>query len=114
MALPTSAMASLRAINRRLNRDNDDNVQLRKAMTVLKGILTRYVAEYGPILPDQSLPIPKPMMATLFALPTGTKLGSRSLNLDDQGDCATKTACELAAESGCRLDELTVGQDTLG
>ena len=110
VALPTSAMASLRAINRRLNRENDDNVQLRKAMTVLKGILTRYVAEYGPILPDQSLPIPKPMLAALFTLPTGTKLGSRSLNLDDQGDCATKTACELAAESGCRLDELTVGQ----
>ena len=106
---PNSVIAVVRHINRVINRDNDDDVKLRRPMRVLKGILTAYVAEYGPILPAESLPYSKPMLAAMLTLPSGTQLGSKTLNRSDRSHIAVLRSCEVSAESGVRLEELAIG-----
>ena len=77
---PHSVMSVLRLVVNWLDRDNDEKTHSHKPKTVLKGMLTRYVAEYGPILPDQSLPPPKLVIDALLSLPNGTMLGSYKLD----------------------------------
>ena len=68
LALPSSVMSSLRSICRWIDRDNGEKNPLVKPLAVLKGLLTRYVITYGPIRPDQSLAILKPVFIALLAL----------------------------------------------
>ena len=78
-------------------------------MKILKGIFTEYVADFGPILPDQALPPPRQMLAAMLNLPSGTQLGSKKLDYNNQRDLSFKTMIEVGAESGVRLDECTIG-----
>ena len=68
LALPSSVMSSLRNICRWIDRDNGEKNPLVKPLAVLKGLLTRYVITYGPIRPNQSFAIPKPVFIALLAL----------------------------------------------
>ena len=107
---PNSAMQALRSINRVLNRLNGEKNTLSKAQLVLKGILTEYVIDYGPIQPHSSVPVPLPVIEAMLALATGTKLGSRTLDWSDEGHLSVRTAIEVGCQSGVRLDEITVGR----
>ena len=52
---PNSVMQLLRHVNNILVRANDEKTYCHKPKRVLKGMLTSHVAEFGPLLPDQSL-----------------------------------------------------------
>ena len=107
---PNSATNTLRSINRVLNRHADDNVTLKKAMKCLKGMLTLYIKEYGPIQPNKALPFPKPVLQALLNTPNGTKLGRYKLEWDNQLGRHLRAMLEMAAQSGVRLDECTTGR----
>ena len=108
--LPTSVMNVMYSINRQLNRDNDDDVKLKKPQRVLRGILTEYVAEYGPILPDQALPFPKQVLAALLHLPSGTRLGSVEFDRRERAHFNTLVMFETGVETGLRLDETSISR----
>lgn len=104
---PNSVLNAMRNINRHIMRGNDDDAQLKKPLRVIKGILTKYVKTYGPILPDQALPFSKPLLTALLQLPSGTKLGSKTLQRDQREHKVVFTMVEVGAETGIRLDEAT-------
>ena len=108
--LPTSVMNVMYSINRQLNHDNDDDVKLKKPQRVLRGILTEYVAEYGPILPDQALPFPKQVLAALLHLPSGTRLGSVEFDRRERAHFNTLVMFETGVETGLRLDETSISR----
>ena len=109
VALPTSVMNSLRNINRVLNRHANEEAPLKRASKVLKGMLTLYVRQYGPIQPDKALPFPKTVLERLLNMPDGTKLGKFTLNWTSQVGRNLRAMFEMAAQSGVRLDECTTG-----
>ena len=110
VALPSSAMNSLRNINRVLNRGACEEASLKRAHKVLKGMLTAYVREFGPIQPDKALPFPKPVLERLLNMPNGTKLGKFTLQWSSQIGRNLRAMFEMAAQSGVRLDECTTGK----
>ena len=110
VANPNSAMQVISCVMRRLNRINGESNRLTKVRHVLNGILTEFVTDYGPILPDQSVPIPTPVLTAMLTLPEGTKLGSRVLCWSDLEMLSFRTSIEVGAQSGVRLDEVTVGR----
>ena len=110
VAQPSSAMSALRNITRWIDRDNDERNMLVKPLRVLKGMLTQFVADYGPIRPDQSLPLPTPVINALLSIPSGTLLGSYTLNWTSGEGKHLRAMLETGLQSGIRLDEATVGR----
>ena len=106
---PNSVMAVLRHVVNMLDRVNDEKTYANKPRQVLKGMLTSHVAEFGPLLPDQSLAPPKPVITALLNLPNGTKLGSYTLQWDDHDMVDFRAMYEVSLQSGVRLEEVSVG-----
>jgi integrase len=109
LALPSSVMSSLRNICRWIDRDNGEKNPLVKPLAVLKGMLTRYVIAYGPIRPDQSLAIPKPVFVALLALDE-EKLGRMQYSKRSKQGVHFRAMLQTGAQSGLRLDECSVGR----
>ena len=108
-ASPHSVMSVLRHVINWLDRENDEKTCSNKPKSVLKGMLTLHVAEYGPLLPDQSLAPPQKVIAALLSIPSGTKLGTYTLHWDDASMIDFKAMYEVSLQSGVRLDECSVG-----
>ena len=106
---PNSVMQLLRHVINMLDRHNDEKTQHHKPKKVLKGMLTSHVAEFGPLLPDQSLAPPKRVIEAVLNLPQGSKLGSYILNWDDDELVDFRAMYETSLQSGVRLDECAVG-----
>ena len=109
VADPNSVMSVLRHIVNMLDRENDEKTYSNKPKQVLKGMLTRHVKDYGPLLPDQSLPPPRPVIAALLTLPNGTKLGTYELQWSQPEMVDLKAMYETSLQSGLRLEECAVG-----
>ena len=109
LALPSSVMSSLRNICRWIDRDNGEKNPLVKPLAVLKGMLTRYVIAYGPIRPDQSLAIPKPVFIALLAL-DDVQLGRIRYSKRSKMGVHLRAMLQTGAQSGLRLDECSVGR----
>ena len=102
-------MSSLQNICRWIDRHNGDKNLLVKPLAVLKGMLTIYVKDFGPIRPDQSLPIPKEVLVALLAL-DNVKLGNMKYCRSTQQSLHYRAMLQFGAQSGVRLDECTVGR----
>jgi integrase len=109
LVLPSSVMSSLRNICRWIDRDNGEKNPLVKPLAVLKGMLTRYVISYGPIRPDQSLAIPKPVFIALLAL-DDVQLGRMKYSKRSKQGVHLRAMLQTGAQSGLRLDECSVGR----
>ena len=109
LALPSSVMSSLRNICRWIDRDNGEKNPLVKPLAVLKGMLTKYVITYGPIRPDQSLAIPKPVFVALLAV-DDVKLGRMQYSRRSKQGVHLRAMLQTGAQSGLRLDECSVGR----
>ena len=108
-ANPNSVMSVLRLVINMLDRENDEKTYSSKPKQVLKGMLTAHVAEYGPLLPDQSMAPPKRVITALLSIPDNTKLGRYVLHWSDPEMVDFRAMYEVSLQSGLRLDECTVG-----
>lgn len=106
---PNSVMSVLRHAVNWIDRENDEKTFSNKPKQVLKGMLTAHVAEYGPLLPDQSLAPPQRVIAALLSLPNGAALGKYELDWSDPEMVDFRAMYEVSLQSGLRLDECTVG-----
>lgn len=111
VADPNSAMNSLRSINRVLNRHADEETSLKRAMKVLKGMLRKHVAIFGPLQPDPALPFTTGILKQLLSFPSHTKFGRFTLDWGTNLGLSLRAMFEVAAQTGLRLDECTINRE---
>ena len=107
MIRPQTAMATLRGVARVHKRNHLELIPLKHLALPLKGLMRKYVAQFGPtsLVPKRREPLTNPMIAKLLRLPDG-QYGRKQMNWDSLLGLSVRGAVELASQTGFRKVEL--------
>ena len=109
-ANPKSAFNMVMAVRRIHKRHDIDMVSCKQLAAVLKSITLRHIREHGPesILPDRKGPLTPSVARKLVSTPSGTKLGSRTLDWSTPLFLSLGTMFAVTMSTGFRKAEVAL------